>query len=305
MGLNENFDALITQIRKIDKYSESFASLIVDNKLKRDQLTEVSVFIEYLKNYHKHRSNIIPDFIEKFLSKLSIHKEHFSYLKSAYKSLLTLSVEDRIKVFPDVISKQTNNYGEFLLGEILKAIIMLQQKLFALLTKGKEAKDLEEDKITDFLETVLNARLSAWQMEWHSQARLGTTGEDTNQLARADLSTKIGNVTIVAEALRIYSYKNLTSQKKNIEDHILKTFNQTSTRKYFYNLIYYQGDDFKTDWDSLKTIISSTSFPNGYTFTSPLEEETEFSTSDLKVCKTKHENEVICYHIFVNVVYKT
>lgn len=305
MGLNENFDALITQIRKIDKYSEPFASLIVDNKLKRDQLTEVSVFIEYLKNYHKHRSNIIPDFIEKFLSKLSIHKEHFSYLKSAYKSLLTLSVEDRIKVFPDVISKQTNNYGEFLLGEILKAIIMLQQKLFALLTKGKEAKDLEEDKITDFLETVLNARLSAWQMEWHSQARLGTTGEDTNQLARADLSSKVGNTTIVAEALRIYSYKNLTSQKKNIEDHILKTFNQTSTRKYFYNLIYYQGDDFKTDWVSLKTIISSTSFPNEYAFTSPLEEETELSTSDLKVCKTKHENEVICYHIFVNVVYKT
>ena len=304
MGLNENFDAMVTQIRKIDKYSEPFASLIVDNKLKRDQLTEVSAFIEYLKNYHKHRSNIIPDFIEKFLSKLSIHKEHFSYLRSAYKSILTLSIEDRIKVLPDIISKQTNNYGEFLLGEILKAIIMLQQKLFALLTKGKEAKYLEEDKITDFLETVLNARLSAWQMEWHSQARLGTTGEDTNQLARADLSTKVGNNTIVAEALRIYSYKKLTSQKSNIEEHILKTFNQTSTRKYFYNLIYYQGDDYKNDLDFLKTIISETKFPKEYDLSVPLEEDKDSSTSDIKVCRTLHHNGVICYHIFINIVYE-
>lgn len=298
---NANFDFHFSQIRKTDKYTERFACVIVDNKIQREQLTEASFFIEELTNYHRQRSGQIPDFIEMLRNNLSSHREHIIHLKQAYKDILCLSESQRIKALPEVITKSNKDLGVFLLGELAKAIISLQQKIYALVKKGEKVSDLEEDKITDVLELILNSRLSAWQMQWSSQSRSGTTGKDTNQLARADLSLNDFNTRVIFEALRIYHDKTVTSLKGGIEHHVKKSFNETSTRELIYNTIYYQADQFDTSWPEFKRIINEMTFPDRFGRISDMEESADLSTSDLKIGFTKHENKVVCYYLFINI----
>lgn len=302
---DENFDAMFYEIKRNYRFSEDFASLIVKNKIRREQWTEARKFVVELTKYHRHYSNDSPNFIKEINFKLSNDEKNIEHLKNAYVNLLSFSPEKRIKVLPDVISPITNNYGDFLLYELLYGTANLQQKLFSLLSVEEEILHLNEDKVTDLLESILNARLSAWGLQWNSQARIGKNPNDTNNLARPDLSTRDGNLIYIAEALRIYPYRNFKSSKKDIRDHIIKTFDGTATRKYLYYLIYYQSKKFADDWVSFKKeLVSFVKFPKRFGLVSKIYNEvTVGTTPDLKAMYLCHNDEIVSYYIFINLRY--
>lgn len=300
---NEEFDILYAQVRGVNRYLQRFAEMFLQNKIRRKQVIEAEAFIRQLEKYHANRAGEIPEFIAKFKAELSVSQKSIPYISSAYTLLLALTEQDRIKALPDTITKYKSNYGEFLLYEIVRACSGFQRKQYALLKSG-DVLDVLEDKITDMIELIANSRLSAWNIKLSSQNRSGTTGKDTNELARVDLSSPVGLTMIVVESVRMYSYKSLKSQKGNLEYHILKAFNETPNRKYFYHLVYYQADKFGEDWgEFLNQLLPFVSYPPQMAITGSPEEMSDLSMTDLKVGKTCHDQDVTCYYIFVNLNY--
>jgi len=303
LGWDEEFDAQSVQVKSVDRFSQQFAELFLLNKVRRQQSIEAESFIQQLKKYHTNRAGEIPEFIRKFEMDLNTSQKSIAYIGSAYHLFLGLTEQDRVKALPDIITKYKNDYGEFLLYEIVRACAAFQNKQYALLKSG-DLLDVLEDKITDMIEVIANSRLSAWGIQLSSQNRTGTTGKNTNELARADLSTPMGLTTVIVESVRIYSYKSLESEKRNLEYHILKSFNETANRKYFYHLIYYQADNFVDDWKEFITgLLPTVSYPSQFSIKGTSEEMKDFSFTDLKVAKTIHEEGVVCYYIFVNLNY--
>lgn len=303
MEMFDDFDLILSQVNKADIKSKEIAELIINNKIQRGYWKEASSFINGLIKYHEHRNKALPSFITDLQNILGEQTKHIENLKDTYNQILALSPEKLIKTIPDVINPYQKNYGRFLLHELMTACHSFQNKMYAL-KKANEIKKIAEDKITDLLEIILNARLSAWGLQWNSQTRLGTTGKKSNELARADQSIKFSNTTLVAEAVRIYSYSSLLKSKQSLNEHILKAFKGTSSPKYFYYLIYYQARNFDSDWDKfILEFLPNVSFPKRYKRVELPLQIKEGTNPNLKSAYTSHQNDVTCYYLFVNLNY--
>ena len=68
-----------------------------------------------------------------------------------------------------------------------------------------------------------------------------------------------------------------------------------------------KNGDFKNNWEKyIRTIIPNANFPTEFAFKSVEDVTTQFGykNSAIKIGKSLHEEEIVLYHIFVNINYK-
>ncbi len=287
----DEIDVLLQSISKVNRYSKPFAEFIFKSKMDQHRYNEGSVFVNELEIFHRHRSEELPEFIVQFRKDIG-NDEDLKRLRNAYSNILNQAPENLIKTLPQSISERGGNLGDFLLDEILLAAKAMQSKLIAEI-KG-------ENKLTDILQLMINARISAWRMYWSSQERQGNTQTYKGNPASVDLASNMQHHSFPLEAVRFD--KTFGTVKGKLQSHILKNFDHTASRKFLFNIIYYQHRSFSKDWEKFyKAFLPCIKFNKEFELVQPIEAINWNSiTPNLKACKSYHNNGVVCYYVFID-----
>ena len=158
-----------------------------------------------------------------------------------------------------------------------------------------EKKLPPEDDITDLLELQINGRLSMLGYKLDNQSRCGksTSGKNAGEI---DLKMDLGDFSIMIEAVK---YSRGSEDRKT---HIEKIFNYDSSRKYFYNLIYFDSDaNFNESWNTVKEEIQEAKYPSDYELKTI--EDLDSDNQNIKIARSEHNGGLIYYHIMGNFRY--
>lgn len=297
---------LITKLRLYKAENDLDKALyfyqILEPTLQRDLETSYLMVKLLLKNNKpdeaiKIYENIYPKFHEyddyKELTKLLPMDKMVSELSNSYIRILGLSDEKRFEVLPGKINIHNRDIGVYVLYEIQRALNNTLKKK-DLLDKIYEKK-LAEDNITDLLELEIESRISMLGYELKNQNRSGksSTGKNAGEV---DLEIKFNDFSIIIEAVK-YSC-GPADRKKHIE----KIFNYDPSRRYFYNLIYFDsGKNFDDSWDRVKKDIESAKYPSGYERIETKEMDSD--NSSIKIAVSKHNGGLTYYHVMGNFCY--
>ena len=111
-----------------------------------------------------------------------------------------------------------------------------------------------------------------------------------------DEEINFNDFSIVIEAVK---YSSGSAKRKQ---HIEKTFNYDPSRKFIYDLIYFDGtESFYDAWNNVLDDINNASYPVGYEKKSF--EELNSNNNGIKIAKSYHNNDLIFYHIMGNFKY--
>lgn len=216
-------------------------------------------------------------------------------LQDSYSRIICLSDKERFKVLPDNISIHHNNAGDFILYEVYEALQSILDKIATVTNLQTE----KEDKITDLIEILLKARLQKLKYDVAVQGRSGVS-ETGDSCGEPDMRICFQTYKIILESLRFTrpSYNDL-------KKHILKIFNYDSSKNYLFDLIYYQENNnkFIKRWNTIKEKILAVDYPPEYPITSNEDLSQEYQNGGIKILKVKHENELVFYHVMVNLCY--
>lgn len=233
--------------------------------------------------------------------------EYYAALRNHYKDILMLPLDEMIKTVPRRVNPFSKELDEFILFELCFAInqLLFKLKTIEAVFGGIDLKSVKEDYFTDLIELVLNAQLKSFCYKLDSQSRKGASGTGKG-MGEIDLGLGFNVKDIVIEAVRVYSYQTWNTNKKEVVKHIRKTFNYSPSRDMFYNLVYYQNEDFNKDWvDFVTNLLPSIKFPKGFSLKGNVEEIKELGHNSMKVALTRHENNLKFYHIFIDLGYLT
>lgn len=277
------FDSLDVEYRS----DVEFASLIIKPILSN------SLYNEALKIFNNIDSSFYNDSEYKELKKLLPVDKCISGLKQSYGDILNLADEDRFKVLPNKINKHCDNLGEYILGEIVLALNKTLKKID--LIQKISASNLSEDNITDLLELEINGRLSMLGYKVEGQNRSGKSQSGKNA-GEIDLEISFNDISIIIEAVK---FSNGAKRRK---EHIEKTFNYDPTRRFMFNLIYFDGNNnFDESWESVKNDINTAAYPNNFSLIQI--EDIASENNGIKIAKSKHQNNLFFYHIMGNFSY--
>lgn len=241
--------------------------------------------------------NIYPKFYDyddyKKLAELLPIDKIISGLNNSYIRILGLSDEKRFTVLPNRINIHNRDIGVYVLNEIVHALNQILKKIDAVEKIRKN--NLSEDNISDILELEMNGRLSMLDYKLENQNRSGKSPSGKNS-GEIDLEIKLNNFSIIIEAVK-YS-RGSADRKKHIE----KIFNYDPSRRYFYNLIYFDsGKNFDDSWDIVKKDIESANYPSGY---ERIETKEMYSgNTSIKIAVSKHKGGLTYYHVMGNFCY--
>lgn len=216
-------------------------------------------------------------------------------LQDSYSRIICLSDKERFKVLPDNISIHHNNAGDFILYEVYEALQSILDKIATVTNMQTE----KEDNITDLVEILLKARLQKLKYDVAVQGRSGVS-ETGDSCGEPDMRICFQTYKIILESLRFTgpSYNDL-------KKHILKIFNYDSSKNYLFDLIYYQENNnkFIKRWNTIREKILAVDYPPEYPITSNEDLSQEYQNGGIKILKVKHENELVFYHVMVNLCY--
>jgi len=287
-----------TSLNSVQRLQQEFLELAVDNFTKDESFLKASKLINQAENYHKLRNDSTPEFVSKLKNKLN-NPSNISTLLSSYKSILALQPDDLIRTIPDIINPLSKDLGEFLLWEIVIAANQFLTKIKSI------KKNIGEDEFTDFLQIIINSQLKNFNLKIEEQNRSGSSATKKKiGVGNVDLTLPNGFQNVTLEAVRFNSKQGVKNNFDKIIEHIKKTFNYSTTKKYFYNIVYYQGANFDTHWnDFLNTKLPHVNFPNGYSLLDVKEPSKKVENAAIKTVKSLHENDLEFYHIFLNLNY--
>lgn len=293
---DSNFYNLFSQLNFSQKVDEAYLKLAVHTFTNWREYNKASSIIEEARKFHILLNGTYPKFIYDLEKELGTDN-NIRRLQSFFQEILSLAFEDLTKIIPKKINKFTEDYREFIAYEIVLAFGCILEKI-------KTVQDLkDENSYSDLLEILLNTRIKLLGRDgFSSQDRSGSsaTGKSFGSL---DLRMNLGAENIVIEALRWYN-KNFNSE---LQKHLKKTFNYDSTRVAFYNIIYYEKDDFYNDWIKFRDkLFPKLVFPQEYSITKNIEDlSSKLGNNSVKIAVSKHDNNLRFYHILININYIT
>lgn len=265
----------------------AFAKLLIEALVKKELYKEATeLFQNISSDFYNDK-----DYIE--LRKLISTDDYILKLKQNYGEILNLSAAERFKVLPDRINKHNTDLGLFILNEIKYALNKTLKKI-DVVEKISE-NHISEDNISDLLEIEINGRLSMLGYKLENQDRSGKSASGINA-GEIDLEINFNDFSIVIEAVK---YSSGSVKRK---EHIEKTFNYDSSRKFIYDLIYFDGiESFDDAWNNVLTDINNASYPAGYEKLSS--EKIPSNNAGIKIEKSYHNNGLIFYHVMGNFKY--
>lgn len=267
-----------------------FAKNVIKDLILHKRFNEAEKIFSQIKNIDKTSDEYVE------LDELVNNEKKLHDLQTGYLQILGLSKNKRFMVIPESILSFNSNPGDFVLSELLVAfnIILEKQDLV------KKLKTAQEDNISDLLQIALHTSLNMLDYQITSQNRSGASASGINA-GETDLSILFNNSSILLEAVR-YSSGNFD----NVINHILKNFDYGPSKNYLFNLVYYQGEkeNFITNCDLLSNEIKKIQYPAGYEFNNFLSiDKTEINNDAIYVIKSRHNNDLIFYHLIMNFSY--
>lgn len=288
--MNEQIEDALYFYKTLNKDLKSdidFASLIIEALITKNDN----------QNAFKIYNEINPCFFNttqyKEISKLLPNDELVNTLKNEYLQILGMSNETRFYILPDSINKHQYDLGKYVLNEIKHAINKTLKKID--LVEKISVNHISEDNISDLLELEINGRLSMLGYKLENQDRSGksSTGKNAGEI---DLEMIFDDFSILIEAVKFSS--GSTKRKEHIE----KAFNYDPSRRYLYNLIYFDtADDFKESWNNVMSEINTANYPTGFEIQNT--NEIIMNNNSIKVAISKHNGNLEFYHIMANFYY--
>ncbi len=265
----------------------AFAKQLIEPLVKKELYKEATeLFLNISSDFYNDK-----EYVE--LRKLICTDDYILKLKQNYGEILNLSADERFKVLPDRINKHNTDLGLFILNEIEYALNRTLKKI-DVVEKISE-NHLSEDNISDLLELEINGRLSMLGYKLENQDRSGKSASGKNA-GEIDLEINFNDFSIVIEAVK---YSSDSAKRKQ---HIEKTFNYDPSRKFIYDLIYFDGtESFDDAWNNVLADINKASYPVGYE--KQYSEELNSNNNGIKIAKSYHNNDLIFFHIMGNFKY--
>jgi len=264
-----------------------FAYIIIKALIDKDDLpTALKVFSEIKSEFYNHKK--YKELRKKLPTDKIIEKFH-----NEYSQMLSLSDEQRFRVLPDKINKHDHDLGKYILNEIKYAINKTLKKID--LVKKISENHLSEDNISDLLELEIAGRLSMLGYKLNNQDRSGKSASGKNA-GEIDLEINFDDFSIVIEAVK---YSSGSTKRK---EHIEKIFNYDPSRRYLYNLIYFDStDNFDTSWKKVFSEIEASNYPSGYERKET--QEMPSSNGSIKIAISKHNGNLTFYHVMAHFCY--
>lgn len=208
-------------------------------------------------------------------------------LKDAFKEIIILDDSDKYKILPKRINNHQNDRGLFICNMLVNSLLKMKTKCQAV----DALKTVYEDYFNDILQILVNSYLKTFDFkEIEDQNRTGVSPTASNA-GEADLTLKLGEEDIIIEALRLSSLDTAY-----LDEHETKVFGYGVSKKLFFIIVYYQGNNFLSKKVEIFDHIKTINFPTGYGFHSS---ETIQDDNSIAVMKTQHEN-CQMYHILVD-----
>ncbi|MCU7550427.1 hypothetical protein OCK74_15000 [Chitinophagaceae bacterium LB-8] len=288
------FDELFNKLEKPLQLSKDFLELSVMSLIKRKMQVQAESILSEAEEYHRLSNGNAPEFI----LRLKTHADNddiIKVLREQYLRIFSRSAESLIKILPH---KFTKDFGlpEFILSEL----VSVAEDVLTYVNSVSSIK--KEDKYSDLLVLALSNRFKNYT--WHvGNARGGFP--ESGKLNPGEIDFAIfgpGERITICEAL-ILKGKNVA----NVEKHNFKVFNYDATRKFFFIIIYYLGDEnkFKENWNGYKTDLASViEFPSGFELDGMVEDlSSTFGNDSIKTGKSLHGATTTLFHIFININY--
>ena len=265
----------------------SFAYLITKSLIK-ENLVEQAIAV-----YNNIDSAFYKEKEYEELSLLLPINQTLADLQEKYYRILHLPDKYRFGVLPENINDHRLDLGQFILNEITDALHKTLQKID--LVEKISAYNLSEDNISDLLELEINSRLSMLQYKIDPQGRIGKSKSKKNA-GEPDFKLDFKGYSILIEAVKF----SRGSQER--KDHIEKIYNYDPSRKYLYNLIYFDSNgSFDNSWNDVKHEIEIANYPSNCKL---LEiEDVPSDNAGIKIAIGKHNSGVMHYHIMANFYY--
>lgn len=264
-----------------------FASLIIEALVtKNDNQNAFKIYNEinpcfFNTNQYKEISKLLP-------SNLLVNT-----LQSEYLQILGMPSETRFCILPGIINQHNYDIGLYFVNEIKHALNKTLKKI-DLVEKISE-NHLSEDNISDLLELEINGRLSMLNYKLDNQDRSGKSASGINS-GEIDLEINFNDFSIVIEAIK---YSSGATKRK---EHIEKLFNYDPSRRYLYNLIYFDDTvDFNTSWNTVLSEIEHANYNTGYERIET--NEIPSNNNSIKMAVSKHKGNLTYYHIMANFFY--
>jgi hypothetical protein len=284
------FDYYASQLSQAGLFDVEVLSLIFKNYSRRGMDEQAGrLFMEAKEHFSRFdaRSH------EKLLSieQLINWDATLSSLKSAFEFLNNSSVENLLKILPDVFNP-FQAIPEFLLYEFQFAAKELLDKITAV-------KSITgENQYSDLFTVLLRMRLSFLRFEIGDQPREGKAESDAGEL---DMTIRHGSQKVAAYEAFIYRDKPRT------EEHLTKVFDYNPTGQLLFSVVFFKGKDdkFETYFEKYQAILKNTPFPERYRIIGKFEEVEGFpSSNNLFLGSTTHgDSKAVMFHLFVNLSY--
>lgn len=287
---DSNFYNLYSQLHLSQQMDKNYLELAVDSLVKWHEYSKATDIIKQAKDFHISRNETYPDFLNDLEKKLGTD-DNIKRLKRNFQNMLSLRFEDLLRIIPKRFNHSENDYREFIAFEIAFAFKSILDKINTI------DKLKNEDSYTDMLEILFNARLSIFDKEITPSR--GGHSETGKEIGRLDLKMNLGSNNITIEALR------WNKNGFKLQEHITKTFNYDPSRVAFYNVVYYEKENFEQDWSEFKiTHFANLVFPQEYSLIEPINDiSSTFGHNLIKIAISKHEHNLVFFHILVNINY--
>jgi hypothetical protein len=316
LGMYVDFDNLYyNSLTSVEQLNEGFLDLAIERCIHGSLDNEAySLYIKAL-DFHKLPRDKEPEFLQKIHRKIR-NADIEPNIGQLFRFLHMQAYEKRINAIPEIVNPFNKHLGEFLLYEICEAAkdllekVNTVQKLISTNEKLKASnksllqKNFSENEITDLLEVIFKGRINYLDLKLQIQPRKGGGGDGTG-MGMPDSAIPLDLKQVIIEAVRVYSTDSENDSKTRIVEHIEKTFNYSTSKYAFFNVVYYEKTDFNEGWEFFKnTIIKSCNFEDEYSLDEEFVDLSEKIGNDaINTGVTKHKSGLLFYHIYLNFRY--
>lgn len=291
----ENFSKIESSIERLPVaylYDEEVAFEIYDSYIKRGQEELGISYLTNAKKYYLSYKISLPKIFEDLYNTIDKTKL-IGRLKFTFNEIFTLPPSDIVKTIPFSLNGR-NELSEFILVEIVRAGKILIEKIRAV------DQISFENKYNDLLQSILRFRFAIWCWSIQDQNRVGKSNSEGGDLGSSDFLIQASGDNIALIEALILESKN----QPKTEEHITKCNNYLSYCIRFYIVTYYKGPkaNFEKTWESYQKDVNEIKYAQGFTIVKSFQDIT-MSIPDIrniKVGLTKHEDDIVMYHIFLN-----
>ncbi len=289
----ENFERIINRLSNKTRYDDEIVVLTYKYYISRSLYEYGYDYLLKAQEYLAEQGEFIPEIqklIDSAQSPALIKKLHTSFSR-----IHTLKPKNLILVLPEILNGKTIVH-EFVLQELVNGLKILKDKIQGI------KQVTHEDRYTDLLITSLRLRFSIFGWSITGQERTGNSSTGKNAGEPDILIESSGGTITIAEALVLNG-----GDFSKTSAHLIKCFTYKDYLASYCMITYYNGDKVKFDstWETYKTDTTKTDFPNNFQLnkTKGFEDiAAEFEVKNgFKIAKTLHSNDIIMFHIMVNV----